>query len=158
MWMIFFWQEFRWRVVKGSSQIQATCGMIDIPHGYSTWHSICDLDPKSIYTGSTETSLGCRNSIPKVHQRIAGTRIVIAIWEQFDIDNLLRLRLGRLSDNSEISIWVLHFSWFLYYLIEIKKTEKCIKIICESRIPRDGQYLFGDSLVAISVAGFKGVM
>jgi len=37
-----------------------------------------------------------------------------------------------------------------------KKTDKRIKIISGSRIPRDGQYLFGDSLVAISVAGFKG--
>jgi len=42
--------------------------------------------------------------------------------------------------------------------MEIKKTNKCIKILCGSRIPRDGQYLFGDSLVVISVAGFKGVM
>jgi len=25
----------RWRVIKGSSQIQATCGTTDIPHGYS---------------------------------------------------------------------------------------------------------------------------
>jgi len=38
------------------------------------------------------------------------------------------------------------------------KTDKRIKIICGSRIPRDDQYLFGDSLVAISVAGFKGAM
>jgi len=36
--------------------------------------------------------------------------IVIAIRKQSDIDSLLRLRLGRLSDNSEISIWILHFS------------------------------------------------
>jgi len=42
--------------------------------------------------------------------------------------------------------------------MEVKKTDKHIKIINGSRIPRDGQYLFGDSLVAISVAGFKGVM
>jgi len=47
----------------------------------------------------------------------------------------------------------LHFSWFFYYLI--KKIDKRIKIIS---IPRDDQYLFGDSLVAISVAGFKGAM
>jgi len=39
-----------------------------------------------------------------------------------------------------------------------KKKDKHIKIISGSRIPRDGQYLFGDSLVAISVAGFKGAM
>jgi len=26
----------RWRVIKGSSQIQRTCGTTDIPHGYST--------------------------------------------------------------------------------------------------------------------------
>jgi len=38
-----------------------------------------------------------------------------------------------------------------------KKIDKRIKIISISKIPRDGQYLFGDSLVAISVAGFKGV-
>ena len=129
-----------------------------IPHGYSAWHSIFGLDPKSIYTGSTETSLGCRNSSPKLHQRITRTRIFIAIQKQSDIDSLLRLRLGRLSDNSEISIWVLHFSWFFYYLMEVKKANKRIKIISGSRIPRDGQYLFGDSLVAISVAGFKGAM
>jgi len=42
--------------------------------------------------------------------------------------------------------------------MEVKKTDKRIKIISGSRIPHDGQYLFGDSLVAISVAGFKGVM
>ena len=84
--------------------------------------------------------------------------IVIAIRKQSDIDSLLRLKLGRLSDNSEINIWVLHFSWFFYYLMEVKKTDKRIKIISGSRIPRDGQYLFGDSLVAISVAGFKGAM
>jgi len=42
--------------------------------------------------------------------------------------------------------------------MEIKKTDKHIKIICGSRIPHDDQYLFGDSLVAISVVGFKGVM
>ena len=41
---------------------------------------------------------------------------------------------------------------------KIKKTDKRIKIISGSRIPRNGQYLFGDSLVAISVAGFKGAM
>jgi len=40
--------------------------------------------------------------------------------------------------------------------MEVKKTDKRIKIISGSRIPRDGQYLFGDNLVAISVAGFKG--
>jgi len=100
----------------------------------------------------------CRNSSSKVHQRITRTRIVIAIRKQSDIDSLLQLRLGRLSDNSEISIWVLHFSWFFYYLMEVKKTNKRIKIISGSRIPRDDQYLFGDSLVAISLAGFKGVM
>ena len=44
------------------------------------------------------------------------------------------------------------FSWFFYYLMEVKITDKRIKIISGSRIPRDGQYLFGDSLVAISVA------
>ncbi|XP_068497866.1 uncharacterized protein [Phaseolus vulgaris] len=54
---------------------------------------------------STETSLGCRISNPKVHQKITRIRIVIAIREQSNIDNLLRLRLGRLSDNSEINIW-----------------------------------------------------
>ena len=32
--------------------------------------------------------------------------IAIVIRKQYDIDSLLRLRLGRLSDNSEISIWV----------------------------------------------------
>jgi len=42
--------------------------------------------------------------------------------------------------------------------MEVKKTDKRIKIISGSRIPRDDQYLFGDSLVAISVAGFKGAM
>jgi len=42
--------------------------------------------------------------------------------------------------------------------MEVKKTEKRIKIINGSRIPRDDQYLFGDSLVAIFVAGFKGFM
>jgi len=42
--------------------------------------------------------------------------------------------------------------------MEVKKIEKRIKIISESRIPRNGQYLFGDSLVAISVAGFKVAM
>ena len=105
-----------------------------------------------------ETSLGCRNSSPKVHQRITRTRIVIVIRKQSDIDNLLRLRLGRLSDNSEISIWVLHFYWFFYYLMEVKKIDKRIKIISGSRIPHDGQYLFGYSLVVISVAGFKGAM
>jgi len=42
--------------------------------------------------------------------------------------------------------------------MEVKKTDKRIKIINGSRIPRDDQYLFGDSLVAISVAGFKGAM
>ena len=52
------------------------------------------------------------------------TRIAIAIRKQSDIDNLLRLRLGRLSDNSEISIWVLHFSWFFYYIIEVKKNRQ----------------------------------
>ena len=76
-----------------------------------------------------ETSLGCRNLSPKVHQRITGTRIAIAIREQSDIDSLLQLRLGRLSDNSKINIWVLNFSWFFYYLMEVKKTEKRIKII-----------------------------
>ena len=40
----------RWRVVKGSSQIQATCGTTHIPHGYLAWHSIFGSDPKSIYT------------------------------------------------------------------------------------------------------------
>jgi len=51
-----------------------------ISRGYSAWHSsVFDLDPKSIYTSSTKTSLGCRNSSPKVHQRITGTRIVIVI-------------------------------------------------------------------------------
>ena len=45
--------------------------------------------PKSIYTGSTETSLGCRNSSPKVHQRITRTRIAIAIQKQSDINSLL---------------------------------------------------------------------
>jgi len=94
----------------------------------------------------------------RVLKYFTGTRIAIAIREQSDIDSLLRLKLGRLSDNSEISIWVLHFSWFFYYLMEVKKTDKRIKIISESIIPRDGQYLFGDSLVAISVTGFKGAM
>ena len=84
--------------------------------------------------------------------------IVIAIRKQSDIDSLLRLILGRLSNNSEISIWVLHFSWFFYYLMEVKKTDKRIKIINGSRIPRDDEYLFGDSLVAISFAGFKYAM
>jgi len=39
--------------------------------------------------------------------------------------------------------------------MEVKKSDKTYS---ESRIPRDGQYLFGDSLVAISVAGFNDVM
>jgi len=39
-----------------------------------------------------------------------------------------------------------------------KKKDKRIKIISGSRIPLDDQYFFGDSLVAISVAGFKGAM
>jgi len=42
--------------------------------------------------------------------------------------------------------------------MEVKKTDKRIKIISRSRIPRDGQYLFEDSLTAISFAEFKGVM
>jgi len=42
--------------------------------------------------------------------------------------------------------------------MEVKKPKKRIKIISGSRILRNGQYLFGDSLVAIFVAGFKGVM
>jgi len=42
--------------------------------------------------------------------------------------------------------------------MEIKKIDQRIKIICGSRIPRDGQYFFGDSLIAISVARFKGAM
>jgi len=42
--------------------------------------------------------------------------------------------------------------------MEVKKIDKRIKIISESRIPRDGQYLFGDSLVVISIVGFKGAM
>ena len=130
----------RWRVIIWSNQIQVTRGTTDIPHGYSAWHSIFGSDPKSIYTGSTKT------------------RIDIVIRKQSDIDNLLWLKLERLSYNSKISIWVLHFSWFLYYLMEVQKTEKRIKIISGSRIPHDGQYLFGDSLVAISVAWFKGVM
>jgi len=45
-----------------------------------------------------------------------------AFQKQSDIDNLLQLRLGRLSES------------------------------------RDGQYFLGDSLVAISVVGFKGAM
>jgi len=39
--------------------------------------------------------------------------------------------------------------------MEVKKTDKRVKI-CGSRIPRDGQYWFEDSLIAIFVA--KGVM
>jgi len=39
-----------------------------------------------------------------------------------------------------------------------KKTDKCIEIIRGSRIPRDGQYLFGDSLPAIFIAGLEGAM
>jgi len=42
--------------------------------------------------------------------------------------------------------------------MEVKKIDKRIKIINGSRIPHDGQYLFGDSLVAIPGAGFKGAM
>jgi len=42
--------------------------------------------------------------------------------------------------------------------MEIKKTDKCIEIIRGSRIPRDGQYLFGDSLVAISITELEGAM
>jgi len=42
--------------------------------------------------------------------------------------------------------------------MEIKKTNKCIKILHGRRISHDDQYLFRDSLVAISVAGFKGAM
>ena len=91
--------------------------------------------------------------------------IAIVIREQSDIDGLLRFRLGRLSNNSEVSIWLLHFSWFFYYVMEVKQTDKQvkqtdkrIKIIYESKIPRDDQYLFGDSLVVISFAGFEGVM
>jgi len=42
--------------------------------------------------------------------------------------------------------------------MEVKKTDKRIKIISRSIIPHDGQYLFGDSLVAIFVAGFEGAM
>jgi len=41
---------------------------------------------------------------------------------------------------------------------QVKQTDKRIKIIYESKIPRDDQYLFGDSLVVISFAGFEGVM
>ena len=142
------------RVIKGSSQIQTTRGTTDIPHGYSAWHSIFSSDSKSIYTGSTETSLGCRNSSPKVYQRITRTRIAIAIRKQSDIDSLLRLRRGRLSDNSEISIWVLHFSWFFYYLMEVKKTQTNV-----SRSLAEAEYrAMTNSLVAISVAGFKGAM
>jgi len=85
-------------VIKGSSQIQATRGTTDIPHGYSTWHSIFGSDPKSIYTRSTETSLGCCNSSSKVHQRITRTKIAIAIRKQSDIDSLLRLRLGSIKE------------------------------------------------------------
>ena len=96
---------------------------------------------------------------PEVHERITATRIAIAIREQSNIDSLLRLTLVRLSNNTKINIWVLHFSWFFYYLMEVKKkTDKRIEIICRSRIPRDGQYLVGDSLVAIYVAGLKGAM
>ena len=127
-------------------------------HSYSASHSVFGSDPKSIYTGSTQTSLGCRNSSPEVHQRITGTMIVITIREQSDIDSLLRLRLGRFSNNSKISIWVLHFSWFFYYLMEVKEIDKRIKIIYGSRILRDDQYLFRDSMVVISVAVLKGVM
>jgi len=32
-------------------------------------------------------------------------------------------------------MWVLHFSWFFYYLVEVKKTDKRIKIISGSKIP-----------------------
>ena len=120
-----------WRVINGSSQIQATCGTTDIPHGYSAWHSILGSDPKSIYTDPRKTSLGCCNSSPKVHQRVTRTRIAIAIRKQSNINNLLRLRLGRLSDNSEISIWVLHFSWFFYYLIEVKKNRQTCHVTCQ---------------------------
>jgi len=49
--------------------------------------------------------------------------------------------------------------------MEVNKTDKRIKIISRSKIPRDDQYLFGDdqylfgdSLVAISVAGYKCAM
>jgi len=57
----------RWWVIKGSSQIQATCGTTDIPHSYLVWHSVFGSDPKLIYIGSTETSLRCHNSSPEVH-------------------------------------------------------------------------------------------
>jgi len=51
--------------------------------------SVFGLESKSIYIGSMETLLGCRNSSPEVPQRITGTRIVIAIREQSNIDSLL---------------------------------------------------------------------
>jgi len=41
--------------------------------------------------------------------------------------------------------------------MEVKKQTNVSRLSAEAKY-RDGQYLFGDSLVAISVAGFKGVM
>ena len=57
---------------------------------------------------------------PKVHQRITRTRIAIAIRKQSDIDSLLRLRLEVVKQLGD-QYWVLHFSWFFYYIMEVKK-------------------------------------
>ena len=145
------------RFIKGSSQIHATYGTTDIPHGYSAWHSVFDSDSKSIYTAPWKPYWDAAIRVLKYIKGSLGQGLLLPS------ENNLTLTAycdsdGRLSDNSEISIWVLHFSWFFYYLMEVKKTNKSIKIICGSRIPCDDQYLFGDSLVTISVAELKGVM
>jgi len=113
----------RWRVIKGSSQIQRTCGTTDIPHGYSTWHSVFDSDSKSIYTGSMKTSLGWHNLSLKSTSN-----------DHRDKDCYCHPRTIRHSQTR-----VLHFSWFFYYLIDVQKIDKSINIICENGILRDDQ-------------------
>jgi len=51
----------------------------------------------------------------------------------------------------------LGIAFFLVLLLS-RGSQKNKQIICGSRIPHYGQYLFGDRLVAIFVAGLKGVM
>ena len=125
-----------------------TCGTTDIPHGYSACYSIFDLDPKSIYTGPRKSHWDAAIRILKYIKGSPGQGLSLPSENNLTLTTYWG---GCQTTQRSVSRYCNFLGSSIISWKSKRQTTNVSKIISGRRIPRDGQYLFGDSLVAIFV-------